>query len=441
MRQTKRKPKYGGAYSLKQKFLLTGITCVVLAVAAVIAFIAVMSPKVKETDEITYGIDVAKYQGTIDWERVSQDGVDFAMVRVGYRTMVSGEITADTNARYNMQEAQKYGIKLGAYFFSTAISEEEAIEEANWVADYISQYQITYPVAYDCEGYTDPESRQFTLSKEERTNIALAFMKAIEKRGYEAMFYASKGEMQRDSQWEMYRIDVDYKVWVAQYPAEPYPATEASSYEGIHHMWQYSTDGFKDGITQNVDLNVAYFGYDGIKKAKNPDPPEDAQPDVEALLDFREVDEQVTAKETTNLRNVPSQGEDSIAVCQLQNGEFATRIAISDSGWSKLVYEGNVYYAVSSLLTTELNSTVPSETEDDGIKTEFTPVNEKVTAKIEVNLRTLPSVEHEDSQVVVKIKNGEVVTRTGINEDVGWSRVEYNGQILYCVSSYLTLVE
>lgn len=92
-----------------------------------------------ETDEITFGIDVARYQGTIDWAQVATSGVEFAMVRVGYRTDKSREIVADSNARYNMQEAQKNGIKLGAYFFSTAVNEEEAKAEADWTADYISQ--------------------------------------------------------------------------------------------------------------------------------------------------------------------------------------------------------------------------------------------------------------------------------------------------------------
>ena len=94
----------------------------------------------KETEGTTYGIDVAKYQGTIDWDFVSRSGiVDFAIVRAGYRGMIDGEIQADSNARYNMQEASKYGISLGVYFFSTAVTAEEAVEEADWVADLIAR--------------------------------------------------------------------------------------------------------------------------------------------------------------------------------------------------------------------------------------------------------------------------------------------------------------
>ncbi len=397
---------------------------------------------VNQTDEITFGIDVARYQGTIDWEKVAASGVDFAMVRVGYRAMISGEITPDPNARYNMQEAQKYGIKLGAYFFSTPVTKAEAIEEAKWVADYISQYQITYPVAYNCEGFNDPENRQYPLSKTERTDIALAFLEAIENLGYEAMFYASKNEMEGDAQWEVSRIEPEYKIWVAQYPEQPYPETARSTYTGTHHMWQYTRNGQVDGVPQGVDVNIAYFGYDGTSDAKNDEAPEIVEADVEALMDFEPVSETVTAKKETNLRNIPSQGEDATVVYTLKNGETATRVGISSSGWSKLEWNGQTLYAVSSYLTTDLGSkAMEAPTEDDGIETEFTPVSDRVTAKEVVNLRTVPSVTDADSQVIAQLKHGEVITRTGINEELGWSRVEYNGRPLYCVSSYLEIAE
>lgn len=157
---------------------------------------------------------------------------------------------------------------------------------------------------------------------------------------------------------------------------------------------------------------------------------------------FSAVQETVTAKDATNLRDIPSQGEDSTVMLTLQNGQTATRIGVSDKGWSKLEYNGETYYAISNYLTTDL-TVKPQEAvpEDDGIKTVFTACNEQVTPKIEVNLRTLPSVTNPDATVVVTLKAGEVVTRTGINTDVGWSRVEYNGQTLYCVSSYVYVVQ
>lgn len=387
-----------------------------------------------QTEEITFGIDVARYQGTIDWQTVAASGIDFAMVRLGYRAMADGDIVPDSNARYNLQEASKAGIPLGAYFFSTAVSVEEAMEEAAWTVEFVSQYPITYPIVYDCEGFSDPDSRQYLLSKEERTDIALAFLETIEKLGYEPMFYASKNDMQGEAQWEISRIEKKYKIWVAQYPEIPYPGTQASSYTGLHHMWQYSMEGIVPGISQPVDLNISYFGYDGIEPARNPEPPKEVGPDVSAMMTFQDVNEFVTAKDVTRLRNMPSQDEDCRVLFTLENGEIAQRIAVSSSGWSKLVYNGVICYAVSSYLTTDLE--VPAETEDDGIQTQFMPISDQVTAKVEVNLRKLPSVEHEDATVIAKLKNGQTAQRIGISDN-GWSKLKYNGVICYAVSSYL----
>ena len=100
-----------------------------------------------ETDETTTGIDVSEFQGNIDWDQVADTVIDFVMVRVGYRTAGSGEIREDACARYNLQEASARGIHLGAYFFSTAVTEEEAREEARWVGEFLAGYPVTYPVA------------------------------------------------------------------------------------------------------------------------------------------------------------------------------------------------------------------------------------------------------------------------------------------------------
>lgn len=398
---------------------------------------------VAQTDQVTIGIDVARYQGTIDWTQVAASGIDFVMVRVGYRADQTREICADTNARYNMQEAQKNGIKVGAYFFSTAVTAEEAVAEATWVADYISQYQITYPVAYDCEGFDQPDSAQYGLTNAQRTDIAIAFLQEIYNRGYTPMFYSSMGELTGSAKWDTDRIAGAYRIWVSQYPAVPYPQTAQSSYTGTHAMWQYTNRGTVAGISKPVDVNVAYFGYEGTADAKSEEKPEEAHADAEALMYFTQVSENVTAKDSTNLRNLPSQGADSTVVYTLKNGETIARTGVSDSGWSRLEWNGQIVYAVSSYLTTDLNYQTPAAAQEgagsgDGLKTRFAERNDQVTAKIEVNLRTIPSVTNPDAAVAAVLHNGEYVTRTGINEEYGWSRVDYNGQTLYCISSYLT---
>lgn len=160
-------------------------------------------------------------------------------------------------------------------------------------------------------------------------------------------------------------------------------------------------------------------------------------------MPFTAVEEEVTAKDSTNLRNIPSQGDDSTVVYTLKNGETLKRTGVSDSGWSRLTYNGQTVYAVSSFLTTDLGYQAPEQEvqegagSGDGLKTKFTDRNDQVTAKIEVNLRALPSVTNPDAVVVAVLHNGEYAARTGINEDYGWSRLSYNGQTVYAISSYL----
>ena len=400
---------------------------------------------VGENSKVTYGIDVSRFQGTIDWAQVAGTGIDFAMVRVGYRDSATGEIKADSNAKYNMQEAEKNGIKIGAYFFSTAVSTDEAVEEASWVADYISKYAITYPVGFNCEGFDNASSRQYALTKDERSAIALAFLDKIYSAGYTPIFYASRGELSEDAKWNTSQIQQKYKIWMAWYGQDISNLAGGPSYEGQCAMWQYSSNGTVAGIGKSVDVDVAYFGYYGTETAKDTSERETATADVEALMKFSDVNETVTAKNNTNLRDKPSQGSDSTVVMALQNGQTATRTGISDSGWSRVVYDGKTYYAVSSFLTTDLSAPKqeePKVVEDSsGFKTKFTDCSETVTAKDVVNLRSKPSVTDEDSAVVASLTAGETAVRTGINQEYGWSRVEYNGQILYCVSSYLRVVE
>lgn len=170
-------------------------------------------------------------------------------------------------------------------------------------------------------------------------------------------------------------------------------------------------------------------------------PPETTVPPTAAPEPvFREVSESVTAKIETNLRDAPDQ-ESSTVLHTLQNGQWVTRTGISDGGWSRLEWNGTICYAISNYLTVDPNYVAPSfEEEDDGINTVFTACNDRVTAKELVNLRTIPSVTRADSVVIAQLPKGQWITRTGINTDVGWSRVEYNGQTLYCITSYL-LVE
>lgn len=391
-----------------------------------------------ETDEITTGIDVSEFQGNIDWKAVADSGIDFAMIRVGYRGMKNGEIKEDACAKYNLQEASKNGLKIGAYFFSTAVTEEEAKEEAEWTKNLLSGYPVTYPVAYNCEGFQNPSSRQFELSVEERTKLADAFLKSIEEGSYTGMFYAAKNELDDNNLWNADDLSLNYRIWVAQYSDQTWPEKTKSDYTGDHVMWQYTNQGKLDGIKGAVDFNVAYFGYSQSQQAVDENGAEQVEANVEVGVNFTEVEERVTAKDEVNLRSTMEQGSDDNIVGSMKNGETAVRTGVGNNGWSRIIYNGQTVYCVSNYLTTDLSYVTPQETESE-FKTKFTDVSENVTAKEVTNLRNRPSVES-PSEVIAELKNGEVIVRTGVSNE-GWSRVEYNGQTLYCISSYLEVVQ
>ena len=391
-----------------------------------------------ETDEITTGIDVSEFQGNIDWKAVADSGIDFAMIRVGYRGMKNGEIKEDAWAKYNLQEASKNGLKIGAYFFSTAVTEEEAKEEVEWTKNLLSGYPGTYPVAYNCEGFQNPSSRQFELSVEERTKLADAFLKSIEEGSYTGMFYAAKNELDDNNLWNADDLSLNYRIWVAQYSDQTWPEKTKSDYTGDHVMWQYTNQGKLDGIKGAVDFNVAYFGYSQSQQAVDENGAEQVEANVEVGVNFTEVEEQVTAKDEVNLRSTMEQGSDDNIVGSMKNGETAVRTGVGNNGWSRIIYNGQTVYCVSNYLTTDLSYVTPQETESE-FKTKFTDVSENVTAKEVTNLRNRPSVES-PSEVIAELKNGEVIVRTGVSNE-GWSRVEYNGQTLYCISSYLEVVQ
>ena len=161
------------------------VRCKALLMALII-LISVAAPKLtvqaapNEVAQAALGIDVSRYQGVIDWNQVAASGVQFAIIRVGYRTQTTGILNEDPYARYNLQEAQRVGLKVGAYFFSAAVNEAEAVEEALFTANLIDKYKITFPVAYDCEGFRNTTSRQYLLGKEVRTALAVKFLDTIE---------------------------------------------------------------------------------------------------------------------------------------------------------------------------------------------------------------------------------------------------------------------
>lgn len=238
---------------------------------------------------------------------------------------------------------------MGAYFFSTAVNEAEAVEEAVFTANLLDKYKITFPVAYDCEGFRDAASRQYGLSREMRTALAVRFLDTIAARGYTPMFYASRNEMTDSKDWDMNILN-RYKVWVAQYPSQPFPITPASSYAGAQAMWQYTRKAVIPGIAGEVDMNVSYFNYDGIAEAKDPTGAEPVSAENAANVQYLDVYEVVTATTTVNLRTVPSTDSPDTIVVPINAGDMIFRTGIGNNGWSRVVLNDQILYAYTAYL-------------------------------------------------------------------------------------------
>ena len=196
----------------------------------------------------TMGIDVSKWNGTIDWNAVKNSGVSYVIIRVGYRGSSQGALIEDPKFKTNIKGATAAGIKVGVYFFTQAVDEVEAVQEASMVLDRISGYKISYPVFLDVEG---SGGRGDKIDSATRTAVCKAFCNTIQNAGYTAGVYANKT-------WLSKKMDASalsaYKIWLAQYAAAP-------TYTGRYDLWQYRSDGKVSGISGKVDLNISYLGY------------------------------------------------------------------------------------------------------------------------------------------------------------------------------------
>ena len=199
------------------------------------------------------GIDVSKFQGDIDWKKVADDGVDFAIIRVGARGYTKGAITGDEKFEDNIKGANENGVKAGVYFYTAAVSDEEINEEADYVLDAIEPYDIDYPVVLDIEkAGNGKDARTSDVSAEERTKMCIDFCEKIKKAGYHPMIYGNLKTFIRMMNLSELQ---DYDIWFAAYDSPMY-------YPYDYSIWQYSDSGKVDGIEGNVDLNLSFFDPD-----------------------------------------------------------------------------------------------------------------------------------------------------------------------------------
>ncbi len=194
------------------------------------------------------GIDVSSFQGDIDWDAVASDGIDFAIIRVGLRGYgVAGSLHEDEKAIENIQGAAKAGLKVGVYFYSQAITVNEAAEEASLVLRIIEKQPVTGPVVFDWENEPGLNMRTDNLDSRTLTDCAVTFCEIVRKAGYTPAVYFNLTDA-----YVRYNLDEikNYIFWFAQHEGT-YPAFY---YE--YNIWQYSDSGKVKGIEGNVDMNI-----------------------------------------------------------------------------------------------------------------------------------------------------------------------------------------
>lgn len=194
------------------------------------------------------GIDVSKYQGNIDWAAVKEEGIEYAFIRLGLRGYESGKLVLDEFYDANMKGANSAGVGAGVYFFTQAITVEEAQEEAAFVIQNLANYQVSCPIVFDVERIAGGKGRADQLTQEQRTDITIAFCEAIKAAGYQPMIYGNVVCFTR--LLDMTRLN-GYEKWYAFYDDYMYMPYDVS-------CWQYTEKGRVDGIGNNVDLNISF---------------------------------------------------------------------------------------------------------------------------------------------------------------------------------------
>ncbi|MDX8416831.1 glycoside hydrolase family 25 protein [Absicoccus intestinalis] len=191
------------------------------------------------------GIDVSSHQGSIDWDAVKKSDITFAMIRCGYRGASEGALYEDRAFATNIKAAQAAGLKVGVYWFSSAITVAEAKEEADYVLSLVSAYDLDLPIAFDMERLEGQTSRIDDLTKQEKTKIANAFVSRLKKKGYKTLVYGNASWLSNDIQ--VNKIDSD--IWLASY-------SDTLTYKKAFTMWQYTQKGSVDGISGSVDIDL-----------------------------------------------------------------------------------------------------------------------------------------------------------------------------------------
>ena len=205
--------------------------------------------ELRTTSTASLGIDVSRWNEEINWNKVKDAGIKYAIIRAGYRGSVTGTLVEDWYFKENVEGAATAGIPVGLYFFTQATNEVEAVEEASMVLTLCKDYDITYPIFIDTEG-AGGNGRADALDTKTRTAVCLAFCETLRRAGYDAGIYASRNWFNKNIDTSVLTDDI--YIWLAEYG-------DAVTYDKKYHIWQYTSSGRVLGIEGRVDLNLSYL--------------------------------------------------------------------------------------------------------------------------------------------------------------------------------------
>lgn len=284
-------------------------------------------------EEKTFGIDVSKYQGNIDWAKVKQSGVEFAMIRVGFRGYEDGKIYIDDYFEKNIKGAINNDIQVGIYFYSSAKNEKEAKEEAKWVVNKINPYKeyISYPVAFDLEDFN--KYRLKGINNTKLSKNAEAFLEYIEENNYTPMIYSCNLPFKHI--WSK-KVKEKYKMWLAQYD---------NNVDLKYDMIQYTSKGKVDGIKGNVDLNYANFKF--IKRIIDINDPNEQ---IIKNTKVTQTNDYVITTTFANFRKAPTFELDNTLTESFPPNTKLKRLGVTDTDWSKVEYNGQIGYVYNYYL-------------------------------------------------------------------------------------------
>lgn len=397
--------------------------------------------------DLINGIDVSYWNGDIDWDKVAADGIEYAIIRVGYRGYSSGTLVTDTCFEQNIKGALDAGIKVGVYFFTQAITKSEAKAEAKYVINAISGYDVELPIVIDYEYAADSSGNigrlyEAKLSASAATNVCAAFCDTVEDAGYIGMVYANKSTLSNC-------LDADtlsdkYYIWLANY-------TTKTTYSGEYSFWQYSSEGTVDGIGGNVDCNFWY--NDGLLVRKK-------IPSTKITLSVKSKSLLIGKSFTLKTTLSPSDSTDSV---RFESSKPYVAY-VTNSGYIKGISKGTTTITVTSTsgVTAKCKVTVNEDLSKyeilsisnraytgNKIKPSVTVQRQSKTATsgkttANLNLRSGPSTGY---SVLATIPSGKKVTILGTATVSGtkWyavsvtiSGVKYKG---YCSGNYLKVTK